>query len=99
MVFIAVSEIKDRSMVRDAAYSRKNDTYNLAIIVDYAISEEYAKRLGDNFVRLIKSMSDDESPGKEIGSGKYNYLIGVYFPNEKEVVMGAKANASKKIIW
>ena len=32
----------------------------------------------------------DGAPGREIGKGKYNYLIGVYYPNEKTSSFGGK---------
>lgn len=50
---------------------------NLVIIANAAINEEYAKELADSFVRIVKTFSEDESPGKEIGAGIYNYLVGV----------------------
>jgi hypothetical protein len=36
---------------------------------------------------------------KEIGKGKYNYLIGVLTPQKKELASGAKASVSPKITW
>ena len=50
---------------------------DLVIIANAAINEEHAKELADSFVRMGKTFSEDESPGKEIGTGIYNYLVGV----------------------
>ena len=36
---------------------------------------------------------------KQIGKGKYDYLIGAYLPNEDQLVMGAKVSASPRITW
>lgn len=96
---MAVNVIKGYDMVRDAAYSRDGDTYSLAIIVDYAASEEYAKELGERFVRGIKSFGDDFPPDIEIGKGKYNYIISVFYPSKKEIVTGAKVTVATKITW
>ena len=65
----------------------------------YATSVDYARQLGDHFVRMLKSFSDDDPPGKTIGSGKYDYLIGVYYPNEKAITQGAKARFADRITW
>lgn len=96
---LAIETIKDYPRVRDAAVVQDGSDLTLAIIVDYATSEEYAKELGDNFVRLVKTFSEDESPHKRIGKGIYNYLVGVYYPNEELVVMGAKSSTSDHITW
>ncbi len=36
---------------------------------------------------------------KQIGKGKYDYLIGVYLPNEDQLVMGAKVSFSPHLTW
>ena len=37
--------------------------------------------------------------GKDIGRGEYDYLIGVYYPNEDLVGMGVKARTADRITW
>ena len=96
---MAISVIKDYPLVRDAAIIQDGRKLSLVIIVSYATSEEHAKELGDNFVRLVKTFSEDEPPKKEIGEGIYDYLIGVYYPNEEEVALGAKVSFSPHITW
>lgn len=66
---LAIGTIEDYKGVRDAAISQKGKKVNLAIIVDYSVSKSYAKQLGDNFLRLVKTFSKDKSPGKDIGMG------------------------------
>ena len=55
--------------------------------------------MGENFVRLCKTFIEDDSPGRTIGRGKYDYLIGVYYPNEKRVAQGAKSRVANRISW
>ncbi len=57
--------------------------------------------MGDNFLCMImsNSMGAENSPSKEIGSTKYSYIIGVYYQNQKQVALGAKAPAARKITW
>lgn len=95
----AVASITDDRRVVDAAIAQDGRTFSLVVIVGFATNEEYAKTVGDNFVRMVKALSDDENPGKTIGSGKYDYIIGVYYPNEAPVAIGAKARSSSGITW
>lgn len=96
---MAIDTIKEYKEVRDAAVSQDGDTLSLVVIVGYGTSKERAKEMGDNFVRLVKTFSKDESPEKEIGEGIYDYIIGVYYPNEKELVLGAKSSIARNITW
>lgn len=91
--------IEGYNLVRAASFEKDGNTFKLVIIVDYSISKDYAKNLGDGFVRSVKAFYDDTLPGKEIGKGKYNYLVGVYYLNGKELVMGAKASSTYKMTW
>ena len=94
-----VAAMKQTPGVLDAAISEQGNQVSLVLIVGPLTSESRGKELGDNFVRLFKSLSDDESPGQSIGRGKYDYLIGVYYPNKDKLVQGAKSRASDRISW
>lgn len=95
----AVDGIMEYSLVEDADVFQDGEDLNLVIIVNPAINEEYAKELADNFVRMVKTFSEDENPGREIGTGIYNYLVGVYTPSEEEVVIGYKNKNLDHITW
>ena len=95
----AIDQIKGYPRVRDAAILQKGKNITLAIVVDYGTSKSYAKELGDNFVRMVKGLSEDKPPGKKIGKGIYNYTIGVFHPNEKRIAMGAKVTIADHISW
>ena len=95
----AIDFIKGELLVRDAAIAQDGRKLSLVIIMNAAATEEYAKEVGENFVRYLKSTSPDESPGKEVGSGIYDYLIGVYTPTEKAIAEGAKARGARRISW
>ena len=96
---LAIESIKGYKGVIDAAIIQKGKKVTLVIIVEYRISKSYAKELGDNFLRLVKTFSKDTSPTKEIGKGIYDYLVGVYTPDQKQIVMGAKVDFARKITW
>ena len=94
-----VSAVKQNPGVLDAAISKDGNTVSLVLIVHPLTNKNSAKQQGDNFVRLYKSLSNDDSPGRSIGRGKYDYLIGVYYPDETKVALGAKSRASDRITW
>lgn len=96
---IVITQIGGDPVVRDAAITQRGDDISLVLIVGYATSEAKAKSLGDNFVRLTKSLSQDTPPGRMIGRGIYNYLVGVYYPNEERLAKGAKVAFSDRISW
>ena len=95
----AITAIKGNAEVVDAAITQDGNSLSLVLIVRSATNAPRARELGDNFVRQVKTFSDDDSPGKEIGTGRYDYLIGVYYPNEKQVVSGAKNRVAARISW
>lgn len=65
----------------------------------YETSEQDAKQLGDNFVRLVKTISEEESPQKEIGKGIYDYDVRFSRPDNTPLVSGSKGRFSTHITW
>ena len=96
---LAIETIKGYQGVIDAAISQNGKEVNLAIIVSDRTSEAYAKQLGENFLRLVKTYSKDSPPKKEIGKGIFHYLVGIYTPSKKLIVMGAKDGNATRISW
>ena len=95
----AKTSITDNPEVLDAAITQDGRDISLVLIVAFTTGESRARQLGDNFVRMIKSLSQDESPGKVIGTGMYSYLVGVYYPDEEKVALGAKSRVADRISW
>ena len=96
---MVVSSIEAYREVVEAAISQRGDRVSLVLIVRSATNEQRAQELGDNFVRMFKSLSPDTPPGRVIGEGMYDYVVGVYYPNEKKVASGAKAKNARRITW
>ena len=40
-----------------------------------------------------------EARAHGIGEGIYDYVVGVYYPNEKQLASGAKAKNARRITW
>ena len=95
----AVDFIKGELLVKDAAIAQDGHKLSLVVIINAAATEEYAKEVGENFVRYLKAMSPDETPGREVGPGIYDYLIGVYTLTEEAVAEGAKHRSARRISW
>ena len=96
---LAIGSISGYQLVEDAAIEQDGMVLSLVIVVGYAANAGYAKELGENFVRIVKTLSQDDPPSKLIGSGVYDYSIGVYRPNEENVALGYKASTSDRISW
>ena len=81
--------------VKDVAIKKDGNTVSIAIVVDYWVSEDYAKELAEDAVRAVMTFSIDNPPeGKHIGKSKFDYVVGIYTPDGKQILMGAKsANA------
>ena len=71
--------------------------FSLVLVVNYATSASHAAQLAENFVRMTKTLLGDGDVGKTIGTGESDYVIGVYFPNEDLLGMGAKARTPDRI--
>ncbi len=97
---VIIEGIKGYPEVRDAAISQDEHTLSLVLVVAQATSQSRAQQLGDNFVRMTKTLlQDGEAPGQQIGRGEYDYLIGVYRPNEERIALGAKSRVADRISW
>ena len=67
--------------------------------VTYKISKSRTKNLAESLLRMVKTLGPDNNPGKDVGRGVCDYHVGVYCPNEKEVVGGFKASSNYWITW
>ena len=95
----AIDGIQEYRLVRDAAITQEGHDLFLAIVVNPATNEQYARELGDNFVRMVKALSQDDPPGREIGKGIYDYRVGVFYPDQTQLALGAKVRFSPTITW
>ena len=95
---LAIETIKSYPEVLDAAISQDGQDFRLALIVPANTPQARAQELGDNFVRMVKSYADIP-PQREIGPGEYDYTIGVYTPDKRQIAVGAKVAFARNITW
>ncbi len=97
---LAVTSMEQQAGVMDAGAVVEGRTVSLVLVVQPAVGPALAEQLGDMFVRMSKSLVGDDAPGKEIGRGRYDYLIGVYWLGEDDpIVQGAKSAGATRIRW
>ncbi|MFC1800027.1 hypothetical protein ACFL2Z_03845 [Candidatus Eisenbacteria bacterium] len=96
---LAIEEIESDPVVIDAAVQQEGKKLSLAVIVTPGTSKTEAMEVGERFVRLVKTFSKDTPPQKEVGKGIYDYLVGVYYPGNVELALGAKVSFARSISW
>ena len=104
---ITVEEIEKHELIKDAYIKIEEDQIVLALQVNYSINEETAKELGENFARLLASMSASfndkfKYPTKDNLGSIYDYYdlqIVVGTGTENIIIHGAKAKIAKNINW
>ena len=107
MVDFAKDVISGYDHVIEADAVIKDDVISLAIITSYAISEEYAKQLGDNFVRAMGAGAAIynkklNGPAADSYGGVYKHYtvhIGIYNVAEEDVAVGTMAKGASRIRW
>ena len=61
---------------------------------------DHARNLGDNFVRIAKSLLDEgHPPSKRIGPGNYDYHITVYWWPDQVFDQGEKLADEHDLRW
>ncbi|MBA2858312.1 hypothetical protein HNP93_001013 [Methanococcus maripaludis] len=90
---MVTTTLEENTGVRDAGIAQRDELISIAIIVDYSVSESYAKELGDSAVRLCMSLGEGTAPGyPDIGKSKNDYLVGIYYSDKSEFVSAAKVS-------
>lgn len=102
IIEMTVNQMKQDPLVKDAYISVEGDRITLALQVNAATSEDKAKELGENFARLLASLSGAGAPTKEYLGGlwdSYTLQIGVGTGPDNFIVQGAKVPTGKTIKW
>ena len=104
---MAIDQIVQSEYVKDAAVTIKDRTISLAVVTSPLVSKNYAKDVGESFVRLFGSFtavtdSELEAPTNDSYGGIYEYydlLICVGTGTDNIIVSGAKVTGAKYISW
>jgi len=100
---LAVAIIVGYREVTAAEITQENSILDLVLVVKLGTGNTIAKKLGDQYIRTVKTVGPDENPAtygnRQIGTGKFNYYIGIYYPDKTELLMGTKFAVDSTISW
>ena len=95
----AIGTMMRKRLVNEASISQDGQRLSLGLVVRVETTQDNAQELGDNFVRLIKTFGPEPLPGREIGSGIFDYEITVAYADGTRIAQGAKDSTGLKITW
>ena len=97
---LVISSFLTNPAVADMTIEQNGSAVSLVMVVDCATSQDSAKKMGDRFLRLVKQFGPDSDPSTtELGTGDYDYVVGVSCANGTELARGAKTSDSATITW
>jgi len=94
----SLREITDYGEVVNATLSQSGISVTLDLTVVSTATEERAKELADQFVRVVKRRGPDHRPVNQLGTGTLDYTITVSYPDE-EISKGVKSRIATQISW
>ena len=88
----------------DATIQQSGREISLELNIECAESEEAAKKtaryIGKELLRMIKQFGPDANPTpSEVGTGDFDYLVGVSCADGTTVATGVKSRDSTEIVW
>jgi hypothetical protein len=95
----SLREITDYAEVEDATLTQSGVVVRLDLVVGSTVTEERAKELGDQFVRVVKRRGPDHRPVNQLGTGTLDYGITVSHPGNVQIAKGAKLRIATQITW
>ncbi len=96
----AIKDIREKIEVVDARIHQEEQNISVVLVVNDDTSKQMAEKLGNHFVSEIFVLSDTR-PGDAgtLEKGRFNYLIGIYTPNQRRIAVGSKRQGDTKISW
>ena len=95
----AIGTMMRKRLVNEASISQDGQRLSLGLVVRVEATEDIAQELGDDFVRLVKTFGPEALPGREIGSGIFDYEITVTYADGTRIAQGAKDSTGIRIAW
>ena len=96
----ALAQMQGHPTVLAATIEQRGRTVALALVVPPSTPVETARELGDDFLRMVRTLVPATPvPGGDIRPGDYDYIIGVRTPTETELAVGGRPTTSPRITW
>ena len=97
---IALAGVATSEAVIDADISQRGRTVALSLTVRDDTAPADARALGENFVRLVKTMAAaGPTPGDELGTGGFDYVIQVRTSGDALLARGGKSTSDRALHW
>lgn len=97
---IALAGISTSEAVLDANIDQRGRTVALSLTVRADTGPAAARALGEEFVRLVKTMAATEPPpGDDLGTGAFDYVVHIRAPGQRLLARGGKATTDRTIRW
>jgi hypothetical protein len=86
--------------VLDAGIDQRGRTVALSLTVTAETPPGAARALGDDFVRLVKTIAATEpTPGDDLGPGDFDYVVHISTPTNALVARGGKSTSARAMNW
>ncbi len=95
----AIGTMMRKRLVNEASISQDGQRLSPGLVVRVEVTKDNAQKLGDDFVRLVKTFGPEALPGREIGSGIFDYEITVTYADGTRIAQGAKDSTGIRIAW
>jgi len=97
---IALAGVATSDAVIDADLTQRGRTVALSLTVRANTPPAAARALGENFVRLVKTMAATEpTPGDDLGTGGFDYVVQVNTPGDALLARGGKSTSDRALHW
>lgn len=96
----ALTVVTNSHAVLDASIDQRGRTVALSLTVTTATPAGAARALGDDFVRLVKTIAATEpTPGDDLGPGDFDYVVHISTPTNALVARGGKSTSARAMNW
>ncbi len=97
---LAMETMEQRPEVSDSDLYQKEQNLFLILVVAFGTPETVARRSGEDFVRLVKTLGPEDPPSIDaIGEGHYEYVVGVFYPGNVLIDRGIKRSSDDELTW
>ena len=97
---LAEGSIRQYPEVREALISpTESGSFHMGISVTWDTDYDRALDLGEAFLRMFKTFNADVNPGRTLGTGIYDYVVLVVYPDMTHIAMGVKISAMEELDW
>jgi hypothetical protein len=97
---IALAGVSISDSVINADIDQRGRTVALSLTVRADTRPTAARALGEEFVRLVKTMAASEpAPGDDLGTGAFDYVVHIRTPSNGLLARGGKSTADRTIHW